>query len=87
MSLLHASGQQLKGECVIPGSETCSRYFEGEHYDPKCINSIENYSSTNTLSVVLGFCGCDKHHGPKKLGKERVYFILQLVVYFPGKSG
>lgn len=34
--------------------------------------------------VGLGACCHDKHHGQKQLGKERVYFILQFIVYHEG---
>ena len=34
----------------------------------------------STIAVI-------KHHGQKQLGKERVYFILQLIIHHARKSG
>lgn len=35
----------------------------------------------------LGFCCCDKYHGQKQTGEERVYFSLQVTAHYEGQSG
>lgn len=41
----------------------------------------------NTLTILVCFCRCDKHHDQKQQEKERVNSILKLIVLHERKSG
>jgi hypothetical protein len=45
-------------------------------------HGVHTHTHTHTVPV---FCG--KHHNQNQLGKERVYFILQLIAYHERKLG
>ena len=56
--------------------------LEEDTYDTQELNQGDINSLSLRVSVTVV-----KHHDQNQVGDERVYFILQLVVHHPGKSG